>query len=464
MRSPRASAGREVARAAVTELRRLDLDHPGARRSGDLDGAVARSGVDHQHLDRGVDALARDRVEHLRQVARPVLDRQHHRDGRPLLVLAHPRSRRIARTTMRAARRRALSTMRGPRAGHQPLEVDAGPFEPVGLALQPLHLGRAALPQLAQLALALRQRAARCRQLRGKALVCVFGRPPAAPAASTACSSGSTAMARTVPAVAEAFADSAIASSGGRSGTRRWMPTKQESEKNRKPAAGRRRPAGAAATDRGRDRLPCRAVAARPRAVAGAGSGPEGVHLLQPPGRGDRERVLTGGQAEHAQQGGAAQRSPGRGAGAAMRARAGVARRRGGRALQPPRSRSARRLHGGRRPRLRDGGRSSADAPGSDPRGRGREDLRRPAHAGPARRLARAAGAGRVAADRAATRTTSCCDCWRRAARPPTSPRCSGWLRRRCATAPRCSTAGSGFASAPPRSGWPSSAACWTPR
>ena len=62
-----------------------------------------------------------------------------------------------------------------PRAGHQPLEVDARPFEPVGLALEPLHLGGAALPQLAQLALALRQCAARCRQLSGKALVCVFG-------------------------------------------------------------------------------------------------------------------------------------------------------------------------------------------------------------------------------------------------------------------------------------------------
>jgi hypothetical protein len=71
--------GGEVARAAVAELARRDLEHVGARRARDLDAAVARAGVDDQQLETGrVARLRAHRREQLAQVARPVLDRDDH--------------------------------------------------------------------------------------------------------------------------------------------------------------------------------------------------------------------------------------------------------------------------------------------------------------------------------------------------------------------------------------------------
>ena len=69
--------GGEVARAPVSELAARDLVDRRARGAGDRDRPVARARVDDDHL---VDALARQRAQHLVEVARPVLDGDHGRD------------------------------------------------------------------------------------------------------------------------------------------------------------------------------------------------------------------------------------------------------------------------------------------------------------------------------------------------------------------------------------------------
>src|SRR5438132_14396865 len=68
--------GSEVARAPVPEPPWADLDQLDARRLGDLAGAVARARVDHEGL---IDALERERIEQLLQVALAVLDGYDHR-------------------------------------------------------------------------------------------------------------------------------------------------------------------------------------------------------------------------------------------------------------------------------------------------------------------------------------------------------------------------------------------------
>ena len=64
----------QVARAPVAELARLDLKHPHAGRAGDCKRAVARARVDQQDL---IDALARQGIQQLPQVALPILDGDH---------------------------------------------------------------------------------------------------------------------------------------------------------------------------------------------------------------------------------------------------------------------------------------------------------------------------------------------------------------------------------------------------
>ena len=68
--------GAEVAGAPVAELGGIDLEQLDPGRTGDLERAVARAGVDHERL---LDALARERVEQLLQVALAVLDGDHDR-------------------------------------------------------------------------------------------------------------------------------------------------------------------------------------------------------------------------------------------------------------------------------------------------------------------------------------------------------------------------------------------------
>ncbi len=70
----RGALGAEVARAPVAELVGIDLEQFDAGRAGDLRRAVARAGVDHEHL---LDALSREGIEELLQVALPVLDGDH---------------------------------------------------------------------------------------------------------------------------------------------------------------------------------------------------------------------------------------------------------------------------------------------------------------------------------------------------------------------------------------------------
>ena len=100
--------GGEVARPAVAELARLDLDHRGARLARDLLRAVARARVDDEDLVR---ALAGQRVEQLGEKARPVSDGDHRGDA-----LGH----RVRRPRIRPAVRNACLAITN---AHWPVRV-----------------------------------------------------------------------------------------------------------------------------------------------------------------------------------------------------------------------------------------------------------------------------------------------------------------------------------------------------
>ena len=127
--------GAEVAGAPVAELGGVDLEQLHSRRAGDLKRAVARARVDHEHI---VDALARERVEQLRQIALAVLDGYHDRHRwarRKPRSRAQPALGPSDRPADRTDPAQRAAQLRGAGPAHQRVQVEVPAVEPVDALL-----------------------------------------------------------------------------------------------------------------------------------------------------------------------------------------------------------------------------------------------------------------------------------------------------------------------------------------